>query len=494
MGKNIQFQNYGPRSNWVDNEWVPAQEGKTISIVSPYFDKEIATVPDSSKADLDAVVNRAKEAFPGWASTNIQDRSKVMVRFKTIMENDMDNLAELIALDNGKTVADAQGSIQRGIDVIEYATSLPKVLKEESSEVSPGIICTMTHAPLGVVAGITPFNFPVMVPLWMIPLAITTGNCFIFKPSEQTPLAGLKIAEYLKEAGLPTGVFSVVNGSREAVEGICDHSHISAVAFVGSSQVAKIVYTRSTAAGKRALCLGGAKNHIIVVPDADENSTTKGLLASSMGSAGQRCMAASVAIGVADIDPIIDRLIAETESFQLGEDMGTIVSKQALDRITNYINEAVAMGAELLVDGRNITPPAEYRDGYWLGPTILDGVDPDWPCAKEEIFGPVLSIIRTDTIETALKIENNNQYGNAAAVFTTSGQIAQTIAEHASAGMVGVNIGVPVPREPYSFGGWNESKYGHGDITGRSGVDFWTNLKKVTARWPESTDTWRKYF
>ena len=494
MGKNIQFHNYGARSNWVDNEWVPAQEGKTISIVSPYFDKEIATVPDSSKADLDAVVNRAQEAFPGWAATNIQDRTKVMVRFKTLMENDIDNLAELIALDNGKTIEDAQGSIQRGIDVIEYATSLPEVLKEESSEVSPGIICTMTHAPLGVVAGITPFNFPIMVPLWMIPLAITTGNCFIFKPSEQTPLAGLKIAEYLKEAGLPAGVFSVVNGSKEAVKGICDHSRISAVAFVGSSQVAKIIYTRSTKAGKRALCLGGAKNHIIIVPDADKDSTAKGLLGSSMGSAGQRCMAASVAIGVADIDPIIDQLIEETNSFQLGTDMGTIVSKQALGRITNYINEAEKMGAKLLVDGRNFTPPAKYPDGYWIGPTILDGVDLNWPCAKEEIFGPVLSIIRVDTIEAALEIENNNQYGNAAAVFTTSGQVAQTIAEHASAGMIGVNIGVPVPREPYSFGGWNESKYGHGDITGRSGVDFWTNLKKVTTRWPESMDTWIKYF
>ena len=494
MDKNIQFQNYGARGNWVANEWVPAKEGKTISIISPYFDKEIATVPDSSAADLDAIVDRAQVAFPGWAATNIRDRAQIMFRFKTIMENDIENLAELIALDNGKTVADAKGSIQRGIDVIEYATTIPEVLKEESSQVSAGITCTMTHEPLGVVAGITPFNFPVMVPLWMIPLAITAGNCFILKPSEQTPLAGLQIAEYLKEAGLPTGVFSVVNGSREAVEGICDHIDIRAVAFVGSSKVAKIGYTRSTAVGKRALCLGGAKNHIIIVPDADENSTAKGLLASSMGSAGQRCMAASVAIGVADIDPIIDQMITETKAFQLGADMGTIVNKQALDRITIYINEAVKMGAKLLVDGRNITPPAEYQDGYWLGPTILDGVDPDWPCAKEEIFGPVLSIIRADTIETALKIENNNQYGNAAAVFTTSSQVAQTIAENASAGMIGVNIGVPVPREPYSFGGWNESKYGHGDITGRSGMEFLTNLKKVSARWPESTDTWKKYF
>ena len=233
---------------------------------------------------------------------------------------------------------------------------------------------------------------------------------------------------------------------------------------------------------------------MIVVPDADQDSTAKGLLASSMGSAGQRCMAASVAIGVADIDHIIDQLVEEAKEFELGMDMGTIISKDALDRITNYIDDAEKMGARILIDGRNKTPTSGYENGYWLGVTILDGVDPNWPCAKEEIFGPVLSIIRTDTLENAMKIENENHYGNAAAVFTTSGEVAKMISESASAGMVGINIGVPVPREPYSFGGWNESKYGHGDITGKSGVDFWTNLKKVTARWPESTDTWKKYF
>ena len=352
----------------------------------------------------------------------------------------------------------------------------------------------MTHEPLGVVAGITPFNFPAMVPLWMIPLAITVGNCFILKPSEQTPLSALKIAEYLKESGLPDGVFSVVNGSRDAVESICDHPDIKAVAFVGSSNVAKIVYSRSSANGKRALCLGGAKNHMIVVPDADQDSTAKGLLASSMGSAGQRCMAASVAVGVADIDPIIEQLVEEAKAFELGIDMGTIISRSALDRITSYIDDAEKMGAQVLVDGRDATPPAGYENGYWLGVTVLDGVDPDWPCAKEEIFGPVLSIIRTETLEDAMRIENDNQYGNAAAVFTTSGDVARTISETASAGMIGINIGVPVPREPYSFGGWNESKFGHGDITGRSGVSFWTDLKKVTARWPESDEAWKKYF
>jgi malonate-semialdehyde dehydrogenase (acetylating)/methylmalonate-semialdehyde dehydrogenase len=490
----IEFQDFGVQQNWISGTYKDSNSGKTIAVISPYFGKEIATVPDSNFTDLDDAVRSAKKAFPDWASKNIRDRAEVMFNLKSIMEKNLEELAHLIALDNGKTVADAKGSILRGKEVVEFATSLPSLLRGDSSPVGAGVTCTMTHEPLGVVAGITPFNFPAMVPLWMIPLAITAGNCFILKPSEQTPLSALKIAKYLQEAGLPDGVFNIINGSREAVEGICDHPDIKAVAFVGSSNVAKIVYSRSTAKGKRALCLGGAKNHMIVVPDADQDSTAKGLLASSMGSAGQRCMAASVAVGVAEVDHIIDQLVEEAKLYELGVDMGTIVSKAALDRITGYIDKAEKMGARVLTDGRNATPPVGYENGYWLGATILDGVEPDWPCAKEEIFGPVLSIIRTDTLENAMKVENENQYGNAAAVFTTSGEVAKTISESASVGMVGINIGVPVPREPYSFGGWNESKYGHGDITGRSGVDFWTNLKKVTARWPESDEAWKKYF
>ena len=492
--KNIQFQNFGEQKNWVTGNHQNSNSGNTISVISPYFDKEIATVPDSNYSDLDNAVISAKKAFPDWASRGIRDRADVMFNLKSIMEKNLEELAHLIALDNGKTIDDAKGSILRGKEVVEFATSLPSLLSGDSSAVGAGVTCTMTHEPLGVVAGITPFNFPAMVPLWMIPLAITVGNCFILKPSEQTPLSALKIAEYLKESGLPDGVFSVVNGSRDAVESICDHPDIKAVAFVGSSNVAKIVYSRSSANGKRALCLGGAKNHMIVVPDADQDSTAKGLLASSMGSAGQRCMAASVAVGVADIDPIIEQLVEEAKAFELGIDMGTIISRSALDRITSYIDDAEKMGAQVLVDGRDATPPAGYENGYWLGVTVLDGVDPDWPCAKEEIFGPVLSIIRTETLEDAMRVENDNQYGNATAVFTTSGDVARTISETASAGMIGINIGVPVPREPYSFGGWNESKFGHGDITGRSGVSFWTDLKKVTARWPESDEAWKKYF
>ena len=493
MGK-INFKNYGHQKNWISGSYEDSKSIEKISVISPYFDKEIATVPDSNLGDLNLAVEKSKSTFLHWSRVNIRDRAEVMFQLKSILEKNMEELAYLIALDNGKTIEDAKGSILRGKEVVEFATSLPSILNGDSSKVANGITCTLSYEPMGVVAGITPFNFPAMVPLWMIPLAITTGNCFILKPSEQTPLSALKIAEYLKEAGLPDNVFQVVNVSREVVEGICDHPDIKAIAFVGSSNVAKIVYSRSTALGKRALCLGGAKNHMIVVPDADLDSTAKGLLASSMGSAGQRCMAASVAVGVANIDPIIRQLVKEANQFRLGVDMGTIVSKAAFDRINKYIDEAERMGADILIDGRNVTPPKDYENGYWLGVTILDNVDPSWPCAQEEIFGPVLSIIRTESLEQAMQIENDNIYGNAAAVFTTSGEIAKTISENASAGMIGINIGVPVPREPYSFGGWNESKYGHGDITGKSGVQFWTNLKKVTARWPETEEPWKKYF
>ena len=332
----IKFEDLGEKKNWVSGRYEDSSSNKTISIISPYFDKEIATIPDSNYNDLDMAVQGARSIFPNWKRTNIRDRAEVMFRFKTILESNMDELAHLISLDNGKTIEDAKASINRGKEVVEFATSLPNILKGDSSQVADGITCTMTHEPLGVVAGITPFNFPAMVPLWMIPLAITSGNCFILKPSEQTPLSAFKIAEYLKEAGLPDGVFQVINGSKEAVEAICDHPDIKAVAFVGSSKVAKIVYSRTTSQGKRALCLGGAKNHMIVVPDADIDSTAKGLLASSMGSAGQRCMAASVAVGVADVDPIIDQLIEEAKKYVLGVDMGTIISRPAFDRIKGY--------------------------------------------------------------------------------------------------------------------------------------------------------------
>ena len=359
----IEFQEFSSFGNWINNKDIKSSTNNIIEVVSPYYDKKIASIPDSTSKDLQNAVDAAEDSFSLWSKTNIRDRAQIMLRFKSIIENDIDNLATIIALDNGKTIEDAIGSIKRGVEVIDFAISMPNVLKGESSEVSPGINCVMTHEPLGVVAGITPFNFPVMVPLWMIPLAITAGNCFILKPSEQTPLAAIKLAEYLEQAGLPEGIFNVVHGSKDIVEAICDNSKIKAVAFVGSSKVAEIVYSRSAQKKKRAICLGGAKNHMIVVPDADVNSTAKGLLASSMGSAGQRCMAASVAVGVDNIDHIIDQLIKEANQFKLGIDMGTIISKASLDRITNYINEAEKVGAKILLDGRNTQSPSKYESG-----------------------------------------------------------------------------------------------------------------------------------
>jgi malonate-semialdehyde dehydrogenase (acetylating)/methylmalonate-semialdehyde dehydrogenase len=318
----------------------------------------------------------------------------------------------------------------------------------------------------------------------MIPIAITAGNCFILKPSEQTPLSALKLAELMGEAGLPAGVFSVLNGTKDAVDAITDHPNIKAVAFVGSSKVAEIVYSRSTANGKRALCLGGAKNHLIVTADAHKPTTVNGVISSSMGSAGQRCMAASVMVGVENVDGIIDAIVDDSRNLKLGEDMGAVISAAARDRISSMIDEAERDGAQIILDGRNVDPPGNYEDGYWLGPTIIDQAKPDMTCAQEEIFGPVLTIVRAGSLEEAIEIENGSPYGNAASVFTTSGSVSRYVSENASAGMVGVNVGVPVPRDPFSFGGWNQSKYGHGDITGTSGLSFWTNLRKVTTRWP----------
>jgi malonate-semialdehyde dehydrogenase (acetylating)/methylmalonate-semialdehyde dehydrogenase len=341
-----------------------------------------------------------------------------------------------------------------------------------------------------VVASIVPFNFPMMVPNWTIPNAIALGNAMILKPSEAVPLASQKIAALLKEAGLPDGIFNIVNGDREIVEAICDHPDIQAVSFVGSTKVAKIVYARATSHLKRALALGGAKNHLIVLPDAHPAMTASNVAASMSGCAGQRCMAASAMVGVGKIDHIVERLCEESRNIVPGKNLGAVISKQAKERIEGYITEAEAQGAKVLVDGRNAVV-AGSENGYYVGPTVIDYVRPDMKIAQEEVFGPVLSILRTNTIDEALEIENKNPYGNAASVFTQSGGLARYVAERASAGMVGVNIGVPVPREPFSFGGWNESKFGVGDITGKSSIEFWTQLRKMTTKWnAEARTNW----
>jgi malonate-semialdehyde dehydrogenase (acetylating) / methylmalonate-semialdehyde dehydrogenase len=335
-----------------------------------------------------------------------------------------------------------------------------------------------------------PFNFPAMVPNWTIPNAIALGNCMILKPSEKVPLCSARLAEMLKEAGLPDGVFNIVNGDSEIVQAICDHPHIEAVSFVGSTNVAKVVYQRATQHFKRALALGGAKNHLMVLPDAKPDMTAQNVAASMSGCAGQRCMAASAMVAVGDVDHIIDKICTEARKIIPGENLGAVISKESKERIEKYITEAEQQGARILVDGRNAKVKGK-ENGNYVGPTVIDYVKPEMAVAREEIFGPVISIMRTNTVDEALAIENANPYGNAAAVFTQNGGMARYIIDKASAGMIGVNVGVPVPREPFSFGGWNESKFGVGDITGKSSIEFWTKLKKSTTKWnPEAGVNW----
>ncbi len=476
--------------NYAGGKWVASTATEYLPVMNPSIGREIAQVPLSSYRDLDDAVMAANQAFQSWSTMPIKERAQIFYRYKVLLEKNIQELASLVREENGKTMNEAVAEIEKSIEVTEFACSAPQLAGGEILEVSKGVECRIDRYPLGVVASITPFNFPNMVPNWTIPNAIVLGNTLILKPSEQVPLSACKIADLLREAGLPDGVFNIVNGSQTIVEAICDHPEIQAVSFVGSTRVAKIVYARATAHFKRALCLGGAKNHLIVLPDANEEMTAANVAASMSGCAGQRCMAASAMVAVGNVDRIIQKLCDEAKKIVPGENLGPVISKKAKERIEGYINEAEKQGAKVLVDGRNVVVPGK-EDGYYVGPTIIDYVQPEMRIAREEVFGPVLSIIRTKNIDEAITIENSSPYGNAASVFTQSGGMARYVIERASAGMIGVNIGVPVPREPFSFGGWNESKFGAGDITGKSSIEFFTKLKKTTTKWnPESRANW----
>jgi malonate-semialdehyde dehydrogenase (acetylating) / methylmalonate-semialdehyde dehydrogenase len=453
-----------------------------LDVYNPSEGSVISSVPLSTHREVDRAVESARAAFPGWSATPIKERVQVFYRYKTLLEAHLDELAALITEENGKIASEARAEVLKAAELTEFACSLPQIVPGEVLEVSRGVECRIERFPLGVVAAITPFNFPNMVPNWSIPNAIALGNCLLLKPSELVPLSAGRIAELLREAGLPEGVFQVVHGGREAVEAICDHPGIEAISFVGSTKVAKIVYRRGTATLKRVLALGGAKNHLIVMPDADLDMTASNVVASMSGCAGQRCMAASVMIAVDKTDHIIRCMVENARRMVPGRDIGPVISAESKARIEGYIAEAEAGGAEVLVDGRNAKVPGREA-GYYLGPTIIDRVTPDMRIAQEEVFGPVLVIIRSRDVDEALAVENASRYGNAASVFTESGGVARHVMERASAGMVGVNVGVPVPREPFSFGGWNESKFGVGDITGRGSIEFWTRSKKMTTKW-----------
>ncbi len=481
---------YSAIKNYINGQFVNASTTKTLEVISPIDGTLLSTVPMSSSKDLDQAVKAAKAAFPAWSKTPIKERVQVFFKYKYLLEKHLKELAELCTEENGKTYGESVAEIEKCVELTEFATSLPQLITGEVLEVSKGVECRTEHSPLGVVASIVPFNFPSMVPNWTIPNAIALGNCMIIKPSEKVPLSCGKLAELLKEAGLPDGVFNIVHGDVEIVEAICDHPEIEAVSFVGSTKVAKIVYQRATHNYKRCLALGGAKNHLMVLPDAIPAMTAQNVAASMSGCAGQRCMAASAMVGVGDIDHIIEKICDEARKIIPGQNLGAVINKASQERIENYITEAEKNGAKILVDGRK-TKVTGKENGTYVGPTVIDYVTPDMSVAKEEIFGPVISIMRTKTVDEALAIENANPYGNAASVFTQNGGMARYIIDRASAGMIGVNVGVPVPREPFSFGGWNESKFGVGDITGKSSIEFWTKLKKSTTKWnPEAGINW----
>ena len=480
---------YSQVTNCINGEQISGN-GQMLEVFSPLNGQVISEVPLSSADVVDEAVTAARGASPAWSALTLKERVQIFFRYRQLLEKYRTELVALVSEENGKTSAEAAAEVDKSIELTEFATSLPQLCAGEIEIVSRGVECRSERHPLGVVASISPFNFPNMVPNWTIPNALALGNTMILKPSEQVPLSANRIAEILAEAGLPKGVLNVVHGAQAAVEAICDHPGIDAVSFVGSTKVAKIVYQRATSNLKRALCLGGAKNHLIVLPDANEEMTASDVAASMTGCAGQRCMAASAMVAVGKVDAIIDRLCEETKKIIPVKNLGAIISQQAKERIEGYIAEAEAQGAKILVDGRDATVEGK-ENGYYVGPTVIDFVTPDMKIAKEEVFGPVLAILRTSTLDEAIEIENNSPYGNAASVFTQSGGLAKYVADHASAGMIGVNIGVPVPREPFSFGGWNESKFGTGDITGESSIEFWTKLKKTTTKWnPAARTNW----
>ena len=478
---------YPPVRNYIGGVFV-SPDTSSLDVLDPSSGRRLSQVPMSPPAQLDDAVRAAEGALAAWSAKPIKERVQVFYRYRTLLERDVAGLAALISEEHGKTRSEAEAEIAKAIELTEFACSLPQIVTGEVMEVSRGVECRTDRHPVGVVASIAPFNFPSMVPHWTLPNAIALGNCLILKPSELVPLSAGRIAELLAEAGLPAGVFGVVHGGREVVEAICDHPGIAAVTFVGSTRVAQAVYRRGTANLKRVLALGGAKNHLLVLPDADLEMTSSNVVASMSGCTGQRCMAASVMVAVGGTDHIVRRLVEHARAVVPGQNLGPVISREAKERIERYVTEAERAGATVLLDGRN-TVVAGREGGFYVGPTVLDHVRPDMAIAREEVFGPVLAIVRAKDVDQALAIENASPYGNAAAVFTESGGMARYVTERAGAGMVGVNVGVPVPREPFSFGGWNDSKFGVGDITGHGSIEFWTRTKKTTTKWNREAGT-----
>jgi malonate-semialdehyde dehydrogenase (acetylating)/methylmalonate-semialdehyde dehydrogenase len=477
--------------HWIDGQDTAGVSTRRGPVFQPATGEVQAEVLLAEAADVDAAVAAAAKAAHAWRETSLMARSRIMFAFRELMHRHVDALAELICDEHGKVVSDARGEVVRGLEVVEFACGIPHLLKGEYSDtVSTGVDAYSLRQPLGVCAGITPFNFPAMVPLWMHPLAIATGNAFVLKPSERDPSASLLVARLYAEAGLPAGVFNVVQGDRVAVESILDHPGIAAVSFVGSTPVARLVHARASAAGKRVQALGGAKNHAVVLPDADLDLAAAELTAAGYGSAGQRCMAISVVVAVgAAADGLVERLARRAAAITVGpgrrpeSEMGPLVTADAAARVAGYVDRAEAGGATLVVDGRDVTVGG-HEAGFFLGPTLVDHVDPAAEVYADEIFGPVLAVVRVATLDEAIALVNANPYGNGTAIFTGSGAAARRFQRDVEVGMVGINVPIPVPMAFYSFGGWKDSLFGDTHVHGLEGVRFYTRAKAVTSRWP----------
>src|SRR5436190_453324 len=478
-------------SHFINGKRVQGSSGRGGDVFNPATGEKVRRVAFASAADVDAAVKAAAAAFPGWAATPPLTRARILFKYLEILAREHDALARVISEEHGKVFSDAQGEITRGVEVVEFACGIPHLLKGEFTEqVGRGIDSWSVRQPLGVCAGITPFNFPAMVPMWMFPMAIATGNTFILKPSERDPSAGLRIAELLAEAGLPPGVFNVVNGDKEAVDAILQHPGIAAVSFVGSTAIAEYIYTTAAAVGKRVQALGGAKNHMVVMPDADLDQATDALMGAAYGAAGERCMAVSVAVAVGGVgDRLMDKLVPRVRALKIGPgtdpeaEMGPLVTKQHYDKVRSYIDVGVKEGAKLVVDGRGLKLQG-YENGFFMGGSVFDEVKPEMRIYKEEIFGPVLSVMRTDTFDEATKLASDHEYGNGVAIFTRDGDAARDFAARVNVGMVGVNVPIPVPLAYYTFGGWKRSGFGDLNQHGPDAVRFYTKTKTVTSRWP----------
>lgn len=478
--------------HFINGRFVPGRSGRTAPVFNPATGEQSGTVPLASKEEVDEAVKAARAAFPGWAATTPLRRARLLNRFLRLLEENEARIAEAITAEHGKVYSDSVGELARGIEVVEFATGAPHLLKGDITEnVGTRVDSHSLRQPLGVVAGITPFNFPAMVPMWMFPVALACGNCFILKVSERVPSASLILAELLQQAGLPDGVFQVVHGDKEAVDAILDHPGIAAVSFVGSTPVARYIYTTATANGKRCQALGGAKNHMIVMPDADLDQAVDALMGAAYGAAGERCMAISVAVPVGDqiADALVARLEPKVRSLKIGPgtdreaEMGPLVTRAHLEKVKGYIDKGVEEGAKLVVDGRDFKMQG-YENGFFIGGSLFDHVTKDMTIWKEEIFGPVLSVARAKTYEEAADLIASHEFANGTAIFTRDGDAAREFAHQVEVGMVGINVPIPVPMAFHSFGGWKASLFGDHHMHGPEGVRFYTRLKTITSRWP----------